>query len=134
MKRFIVSILAILYLATASGATVHLHYCMGKLMGISLSGHNDDHKCSRCGMTKKSGKGCCKDENKVIKATHEHIQATQLLCNESTPLAIAIPTQYYHYTSPRWTQPIKNTINTHAPPISSHGAYPIYLRFRNIRI
>ena len=35
MKKAIVSILAVLYLCSSAGATVHLHYCMGKLVNWS---------------------------------------------------------------------------------------------------
>lgn len=68
MKRFIVALLAILYLGTASGATVHFHYCMGEFVNASLvHDEGDTHECDKCGMTKKQSKGCCKDEQKVIK-------------------------------------------------------------------
>ena len=69
MKKFIVAILAVLYLSTSVGATVHLHYCMDKLANWSLS-HSNSSKCSKCGMEKNHGAtkdGCCKDEHKVIK-------------------------------------------------------------------
>jgi len=64
MKKILVSILAIFYLASAVGATVHLHYCMDKLINWSLV-KGDGDKCDKCGM-KKDG-GCCKDENKFVK-------------------------------------------------------------------
>jgi hypothetical protein len=38
MKKFITAILAVLYLGTSSGATIHMHYCMGKLAEWGL-GH-----------------------------------------------------------------------------------------------
>src|ERR1700704_2228589 len=69
MKKFAVAILAVLYLSTSVGATIHLHYCMGKFFSWSLV-HNDKSKCSRCGMEKKDqqdNKGCCKDEYKLLK-------------------------------------------------------------------
>lgn len=69
MKKLIVSILAVLYLGTSTGATVHLHYCMDKLAGWTLWGKDGDN-CSKCGMSKeqkKETKGCCKDEHKQLK-------------------------------------------------------------------
>ena len=68
MKKFIVSILAVLYLGSSSGATIHLHYCMGKLVEWGLW-HKKSDKCSKCGMemaNKGTGKDCCKDEHKQI--------------------------------------------------------------------
>ncbi len=68
MKKFITVILAVLYLSTSMGATVHMHYCMGKLADWGL-GHNKSKTCGECGMEKKNAldDGCCKDEHKVIK-------------------------------------------------------------------
>lgn len=69
MKRFFAFILLFIYSFTSIGATVQLHYCMGKLSGWSLalagSGSKD---CSKCGMEKAhSDNGCCHDENKLLK-------------------------------------------------------------------
>lgn len=62
MKKFIVTFLAIFYIGASSGATVHVHYCMGKLIdwGLSDSEAND---CSNCGMEKSKSEDCCKDEH-----------------------------------------------------------------------
>jgi hypothetical protein len=67
MKKTVVFFLAFLYFTSSCEATVYLHYCMGKAVGISLL---PDHSlsCHRCGMKKSpDGKGCCKDEQKLIK-------------------------------------------------------------------
>jgi hypothetical protein len=56
------------------GATVHLHYCMGKLFGWSLT-DQDSKNCGQCGMPKSSMSGhclsfkdgCCQDK-------HAHLQ------------------------------------------------------------
>lgn len=68
MKRFAAVILAVLYISTSAGATVHMHYCMGKLAEWGL-GHKESNTCGSCGM--KTGeakeKGCCKDEFKFVK-------------------------------------------------------------------
>ena len=51
MKKFITAILAVLYLGTSSGATIHMHYCMGKLADWGL-GHQNSKTCGNCGMEK----------------------------------------------------------------------------------
>ena len=56
------------------GATIHLHYCMGKLASWGLIDH-ESKNCPKCGMAKKTydsqcktaKMGCCKDEHKQIK-------------------------------------------------------------------
>ena len=64
MKKVLVSILAVFYLASSVGATVHLHYCMDRFINWSLL-NSDGDKCDKCGMEKDGG--CCKDENKFVK-------------------------------------------------------------------
>ncbi len=68
MKKLFVAILAILYMGTSIGATIELHYCMGKLVEWSLR-YDDNATCSNCGMEKEPGltNGCCKDEYKLLK-------------------------------------------------------------------
>jgi hypothetical protein len=70
MKKFIALILAVLYLGTSTGATIHIHYCMGQLADWGL-GHASTEACGSCGMEKSSEKdnGCCKDEQTFIKNT-----------------------------------------------------------------
>lgn len=69
MKKLIVFILSFVYIVASSGATLHLHYCMGKLVQLGLQ-HESANNCENCGMSKKSkaGKNCCKDEHKLIKS------------------------------------------------------------------
>ena len=74
MKRFFASVMAFLYLSTSMGATLHLHYCMGKLVGWGLKSH-ESAACAFCGMEKKTDsstgiftkKNCCRDDHKEIK-------------------------------------------------------------------
>lgn len=70
MKKFITVILAILYLGSSTGATMHMHYCMGKLADWDF-GHNRSKTCGSCGMEKSNEEdnGCCKDEQKFLKNT-----------------------------------------------------------------
>jgi hypothetical protein len=76
MKKFTVTILAVFYLATSSGATFHFHYCMGKLVEWTL-GHNNSDKCGKCGMKKdmNSKNGCCKDETRQFKIDKDQKQS-----------------------------------------------------------
>jgi hypothetical protein len=134
MKRFLVSILAVLYMVTASGATVHLHYCMGKFVDASFVGDNDEeHECSSCGMTKKQKKGCCKDEHKVIKT--DPSQQTVKASFHVTDL-LYIPQDQCFYSPYQATHDIRNNetlVACHAPP-SHWRSCPIYIQVRNFRI
>lgn len=69
MKKVFLLILSIFYLVASSGAVVHLHYCMDKLIAWGLwEKPSPADKCDTCGMPKgKQKKNCCKDESKFVK-------------------------------------------------------------------
>lgn len=72
MKKLFVLLLLIIYGSATMGTTVHLHYCMNKMVGWSLV-DNQDHKCHTCGMEKKGG--CCKDSKTQIKLAADQQKA-----------------------------------------------------------
>ena len=113
MKRIIVFILSIVYVASSVGATVHLHYCMDKFVTSSLTDKEGD-ECDNCGMKKDDG--CCRDEHKFIKNTTDQKtkeSAIQLIQIVSTALSVdfADNTQYYTFSLTE-KYPI-----CHAPPL-----------------
>ena len=69
MKKAVIAILALLYIVTASGIVVNLHYCMGKLASVEY-GIDTHETCGKCGM--KDTPGCCETESKVVKVQDEH--------------------------------------------------------------
>jgi len=80
MKKFIVAILATLYMSASIGATVNMHYCMGKLIGTDVFHFGKNDKCGTCGMVKgKSKKGCCNDEHKQFKLNTDQKIADNIL-------------------------------------------------------
>ena len=69
MKKLFIAILATLYISTSTGAVIHFHYCMGKLVNWNLKNKLGE-RCGRCGMKMShelESNGCCKDEYKQIK-------------------------------------------------------------------
>ncbi len=126
MKKFLLAIFAFLYMCTSIGATVEMHYCMGKLADWSI-GHNTSETCSRCGMVKsvKKNTGCCKDEYRFIK------NDTDQKKTESTPyqiqlIAIAFPAPIISAAYPVIIAVQKENIFCNRPP--SSGAVAIYIR------
>lgn len=99
MKRFLLLILSVCYLTASSGAVVHLHYCMDKLIGWGLwekNGKTD--KCDKCGMSKSSKKkSCCKDKSKFVKITKDQ-KAIKGCISLSRPV-LNLTTGAYHYSS-----------------------------------
>ena len=58
MKKIFAAILFVSYAFASSGASVDLHYCMGKLIGWDFD-YTSKNACQNCGMKMKSDKGCC---------------------------------------------------------------------------
>jgi len=96
MKKISVAILAFLYLGTSVGATIQLHYCMGRFVEWTLRHHNNS-KCGRCGMEKKTGsaKGCCRDEYKHLRIDNDQkLSETYFQVNETITETILIDPGY----------------------------------------
>ena len=91
MKKLLATILAVVYLTASAGASLHLHYCMDKLVGWTLwsNGAKED-SCSKCGMakTEATDNGCCKDEHKLIKLKDVHKAADSYHTQQLLPALI----------------------------------------------
>lgn len=126
MKKFIVAILAVLYLGTSTGATVHMHYCMGKLADWGL-GHNKSKTCGNCGMEKSDEKdnGCCKDEHKFVKNDNDQ-KTTESFVTNFVLQVIDIPVEWSNSSEILVSSVTEKHPVSHAPPRSSGVA--VYIR------
>lgn len=130
MKKFLVTILSILYITVSSGATINLHYCMGKLAGWDIN-HPSSEKCSTCGMRSSAKKDCCKNTQKVLQIEKDQ-KASESFFEFVNTGALLFTLYYselpgYSLVAQRIQQPI-----AHAPPES--GSVPDFIRFCNFRI
>lgn len=132
MKKATVLILAILYITTSTGATLSMHYCMGKLADWEL-GQNKSKSCGFCGMEKGDEKdnGCCKDEQKFIKndADQKFVESTSYLFKVLAPAELSVypALSFFQTASVTEQNPVSN-----APPRSKGLA--IYIRNRTFLI
>jgi hypothetical protein len=126
MKKFFVAISAFVYIISSTGATMHMHYCMGKLADWGF-GQNDSKTCSKCGMEKSSEKdnGCCRDEQKFVK--NDTVQQTAeagLLLTHLT--SIAVPVSFIEIPLPRFSYATEENPLFHVPPRT--GGVAVYIR------
>jgi hypothetical protein len=138
MKKVLVSILAVIYLSTSMGATVHLHYCMGRLVSWGLA-DRPGKSCDFCGMQKTGASGecvvgmknCCHEESKQIgndkdqKAAQEFFQVTKI-----APAVADLPVPVWMnsvVSSPVLSQPV-----SHGPPLVA--VVPLFVRHCTFRI
>lgn len=75
MKKGVIFLLAIIYITLTSGIVVNVHYCMGRMMGVTY-GAETEHRCDKCGMEQRDG--CCGTEHKFVKADNDHIYANSI--------------------------------------------------------
>lgn len=123
MKKFIVSILALVYLSSSMGATVYRHYCMDKLVAWGL-GHEKSSKksCPYCGMDKtsqdkhcvKESKGCCKYEQSVVKLQND--QKVSEVAFQFSQISVAIAPVSSDYSFEYVSSLTEEYPLTHAPP------------------
>ena len=118
-------------MAGAAGATVHIHYCMGKVMGAGF-GHKDEEKCGKCGMKKSISNGCCKDEHKTVKAS-DHQLAKASFDLSYTQIDIHPLPVYTAYKCLFHSGSSNNIAHANSPP-SVWRTCPIYIRVQHFRI
>jgi hypothetical protein len=137
MKKLLATILTLLYLSTTMGATLHLHYCMGKLISWGFT-DSDSKNCTFCGMPKVSKdehcmamkKDCCKDEHRKFKVDKDQKTTKPAFKSFDLPvftLAGQIAKLPDHDPSPA----IVGHPDANAPP-GDPG--PLFLRNRSFRI
>ena len=127
MKKFLVFILSFIYLTASTGATVRMHYCMGKLVEWSLQ-HDSKNKdkCKKCGMKNSANKkGCCKDEQKHIQIEKDQKDATlqyNFIKQSHAPASYSITESVFIYI----ISPVLEFTTTHAPPFKEKA--PAFIR------
>lgn len=126
MKKFLITILAFVYITSSTGASIHMHYCMGKLADWGI-GKNDSKICGKCGMEKANEKdnGCCKDEHKFVKGHTDQkiVQAGFQLIQLSS---VALPVSFIEIPLPYFSSVTEQNALSHAPPRTSGVA--VYIR------
>jgi len=137
MKRVFASILAVLYLSTSVGATVHMHYCMDHLVGWGLVDH-ESKDCIACGMAKDAPmagcsvgmKNCCHDEHKHFQSDRAQKPAQTWAEWNLTPALALLSVNGWNEPMvmvPAIGRPVAN-----GPPLLRQ--VPIFLRNRCFRI
>jgi len=126
MKKFLISILTLVYIGTPTGVTLHMHYCMGKLADWGF-GHNKSNTCGKCGMEKSEAKdsGCCRDEHKFIKNDTDQ-KTAEVGLQMLQVLAVALPVSFIEIPSNDFPSVTEENPICHAPSRSSGVA--VYIR------
>ncbi len=128
LKKVFVIFLTFIYLIIASGLTFNLHYCGGKISGISFW-KNEVDNC--CGEKKMAKKNCCNDKTTVLKINDIQYSSSSLK-TPSNPLKIVDPV----FTLVRINFNVFSVANlnsiVHDPPDLYQN--PVYLQHRILLI
>ena len=131
MKKLLLSIVALIYLANVSGASLRLHYCMGKLVRIAVTS-DAKKQCSHCGMEKaaSASKHCCKDEEKKISSDKDIKAVVASMQYLKAPQLITLPIQ------PNFRAEALILSQATAFPVSNAPPHeqPLYILFNVFRI
>ena len=95
MKRLLALILSFSFIAASSGASVNIHYCRGKISSVSWS----ILPTASCKCGKKTMKGCCKTETRLVKLT-DNAKQPEFIAAHSMPVVEAAPITTYFVPQP----------------------------------
>jgi hypothetical protein len=126
MKKALALILAFLYVGSSTGATFHMHYCMGKLVEVELW-HAEANKCSKCGTEpgKACAKKCCKDEHKTVKLEKDQ-KAAEYAFHFTQMAALATPVSFFELPQVPVLSIAEEYPISNAPPRSSKVSPQIF--------
>ena len=121
-----VAIVAFLYICSSVGATVHMHYCMGRLADWGI-GHNEASTCGKCGMQSslKKTDDCCKDENKFIKNDTDQ-KTAEVSFKMAQVMTVALPVAFFEIFAAPISSVTEANPLSHAPPRDSGVAVYIH--------
>lgn len=128
MKKFLASIVVLVYFVVSTGFVISVHYCMDKVRSLQLG--DTSHKlCGQCGMPIKDNKGCCKDKVSVVKMQVDQTAAKWAKTDFSLPAIAIAHTSFLLlplFNTQKQEQPV-----AHGPPLSKQDTY---LRNRVFRL
>ncbi|MCA0382080.1 MAG: hypothetical protein LCH58_07975 [Bacteroidetes bacterium] len=129
MKKLLTILLLSLYGLSVSGMSVHLHYCCGKVAGMSIGYEKQTEKGCKHGM-KKTMPGCCIDDQINIDTDDNQGSAHTVAVPE-------VPVALLQHSFATITVPVYNSNSTTnaairgSPPLHTVPLYLANCVFRN---
>ena len=126
MKRLLALILSVSFIAASSGASVNVHYCRGKVSSVSWS----IFPTPSCKCGKKTMKGCCKTETRLVKL-NDNAKQPEFTAAHSMPVVEAAPITTYFVPQPLAVELTATAFS--ASPLGSERS-SVFLRNRVFRL
>ncbi|PTR00870.1 hypothetical protein C8P68_10199 [Mucilaginibacter yixingensis] len=123
-KRLSILTICLLYLVTASGFVLNIHYCLGSVRSVTM-----DAPSKKCAPRKMP---CCKDKHLNVKVKDAHSHATSTLLSKL--FAVELPRlPFEDYLFPPQA-PVADSRHQRGPPDALPPCkQPIWLKNRNLR-
>jgi len=128
MRKWILFVMAICYLASSSGVAVQWHYCMGKLRSMDLGVSTPGETCSKCGMNKGENH-CCNDAVSISKVTDVH-QQSDLIAFNFFPAASPEPAYWSEVNQSLQFAPASIAHKIYPPPVFQNNRTILFCVFR----
>ena len=121
MKKIIVIVLLLVYGLSSSGATIHLHFCCGKLDDISFSSTGP----KSCSVKTFSSKDCCNSKHVELKVKADQEPGIKWLAAYKVYTKFLYPAVYMGLTPV-----VKISINEFAtgPPVAALTV-PLFIQY-----
>lgn len=130
MARVLLTISIFIYLIFSNGWVLDVHYCMNKISSVHLF-ETKPEQCSQCGMDVEESKGCCHDEQQVVKLVQDQRTPVSLSYTFTPPAALEAEIPFLS-TIALWDSEQKIVHVAHAPP--EYLSQEIYLLNRVFRL
>lgn len=125
MKKVFLLFLTFIYLVLTTGIVFHVHYCEGKINGISLADEKNQDEC--CDEKEIIKKNCCEEKISVLKINDTQLSSTN---HKSPTISVKIIDSCFPSTDTHLHKNfgIKNITTAYHPPDIYQN--PIYLQYR----
>ena len=127
MKKVLLFILTLAYIASTSGATICIQQCMGKTIGWSFT-QKTPEQCTKCGMHKNASNDCCQGHIKVLKVHNDQTLPEVYLNKISLPVAF-LPRDSYRQNRLNFSPENFKYIHENRPPPNNDYSI-LYCTFR----
>ena len=115
MKKVLLAIVLVSYLAVSSGIVVNFHYCMNGLASTELFAM-EGKRCGECGMNLHKSHGCCHDEVKIVKLEDDQkITSSVSFELPSLDMPAQVPSEFISTTF--YNGDVTSSHNNHPPPL-----------------
>jgi hypothetical protein len=122
MKKIVLVIVMMCYLAVTSGVVINFHYCMNRLASTELFKLKSE-RCGKCGMHADEANGCCHDELQVVKLDEDQ-KITHALHFDLPSIALSGQRPSAYLVAPFTSTPNERHFVNHSPPLlSSQDSY-----------